>query len=700
MLVIYAEKASLAKNIAVALTAGKRIADKNEPTIGHWEFSYQGEQAVICHGVGHLITPAQAKNYDEKYIRWNLEDYPCIPTELKLTVKEQTKHCYNTVSGFFKTADWLINATDPDREGELIFALIYQSLGCTLPWKRAFLEDTTTKTIYRAFQNLKDGAEMIPLQNAGYARQYADWILGINLTVAMTKKFGSHDHMLSVGRVQTPTLALVVNREKEIQKHTKKPYWKLVAKFTNGEQSFFAEYSAGNFTEKEAAENILANCINKAGSIQNIETKDKHEPVPLLYNATQLRIAANKAFGWDLKYTDKIMQSLYEKRYMTYPRSSSEHLPVAMEQAVKDTLLSLFRLPEYQQYSLDESQWQPFSKRHFDDSKVGSHTAIIPTTEVPPSLNSLGEDEQKLYDFLAKSVMRIVYPPAVLKNTTAHIDVNGSMFKACGTVIITPGWFSVDSIPEKLKVLPTLNIGEEYTGQYKLNEETTKPPKRYTQATLIETMELAGKRLDDEEARTLMKLNKMGLGTEATRTGIVQQLFNHEYIKTKGKSIVPTEKGIFLIDSLPIDELKSAEMTGEWEKKLNDISLMSYSYEEYKETMIVKTENWYQEIVSARGKSFTPKGQEILICPACGKALKKQAFGFGCSDYKNGCRFTLPNQICGKKLTETQQQLLLKNGTTNIIKGFKSKTDKKFDAKLKLNPQTHKIEFDFPNKKK
>lgn len=699
MVLIYAEKASLAKEIASALHAGKRIAHPKEPTSGHYEFIFKGEKAILCHGVGHLCELANVKNYGEQYAKWDLNVYPCIPQEYKISVKDKTKTCFEYVKGFFDKADWLINATDPDREGELIFAYIYEAMNCTKPWKRVWIEDLTPQKIQYAFAHLKESGEVINIQKAGRARGIADWICGINLTIAATKKLSSSKDMLSIGRVQTPVLAMVVEREKKILNHIKTPFWKLFAKFTAPTGEFIAEYEKGQFDNESEAKQILASCTGN-GIVKSKTIKKKSVSQPLLFNATQLQATAGKKLGWDLKKTVKIMQELYEHKFMSYPRTSSEHLTVAMQPEVTTTLKKLFQLPEYSQYAIPEEQWQAYSKRHFDDSKVDSHPAIIPTMNVPSSLSELSEDEKLLYDLLVKSLIRVVYPKAQLEDTTVIIDVNGNNFKATGSIITDNGWYAVDAIPEKKAVLPQINEGESYPGKYELKQGFTEPPKRYTEPDLITAMETAGKNLEDEEARTLMKLENKGLGTAATRASIINALFAREYIAKKGKTIYPTEKGIFLIDNLPVAELKNAELTGEWEKRLHNISDGKEEYQKFIQDIEQNVRSWYETIAHSNSNTYTSKADQ-LSCPICGAKVIKGKFGYFCSAKKEkGCNFSIPAEICGKKISDTQALKLIEKGKTTVIKGFKSKAGKEFDAALKLDKTTGKIEFEFSKKKK
>ncbi len=709
MVVIYAEKASLAKEIAHALGAGKRIPLKSEPTVGYYEFKFNGEPAVLCHGVGHLAQLIPAKLYDDKYTAWDLSVYPCIPDTFRAAPKAATIKCLQLVKSLFDKADWLINATDPDREGELIFTYVCDVCKCDKPYKRVWIEDLTENKIRSAFANLKAPTEQLSptvsgnaqdLRLAARARDITDWLIGINLTVAATKKYGNSDvenKLLSVGRVQTATLNMVVEREKAILGFKKAPFWKLTAVFSSPNGQFEAQYEQGNFSDKAAAKAALSECNGKNGVVTSIETKHKTEAAPLLYNTTQLQIACSKKFGWSSDKTQKIMQQLYEAHLMSYPRTSSEHLTEAMIPEVKHTIKLLLQMPEYAQYNV--SEWAEFSKRHFDDSKVGSHTAVIPTTSVPKDLTGLSEDEIKLYDLLARSLIKMIYPKAEYDDTTAKIAVDKHMFKATGKIITNEGWYAVDGAAET-KSLPQLSEGQELQGEYKVTEGVTEPPKRYTEAELLAAMELAGQKLEDEEARTLMKLQKKGLGTDATRGPILKSLFDKEFLAKKGKSIYPTQLGIYLIEQLPVMDLKSAAYTGELEKQLNNIALGKISYDKYIAFIKNKTAEWYKLIAESENSKFTSSTEQQLKCPCCGKYLIKLDWGWSCKGYKEGCKFHVNKKIAGKSITENQVILLCKNGRTFIIKGFKSKNGTEFDAYLAVDKEKQEVSFQFPERRK
>ncbi len=701
MVVIYAEKSSLAKTIAGVLHAGQRIPLNGEPTVGYYQFRFNGEDAVLCHGVGHLMQLVPAKHYDAKYAKWDLSVFPCIPEQFRIAPKSETLACAKLVKSFLNRADWIINATDPDREGELIFSYVYQACGCRVPVKRAWIEDLTDAKIRKAFQNLIAMNQPISPQNsgtphdlqlAGRARDIADWLIGNNLTVAATKKFGNYEELLSVGRVQTPTLALVVKREKEIKEFVKSKFWRLLANFTTrNQEQFEAEYSGGKFDKIENAQKMLSLCGNTQGIVKELTTTRKTQSAPLLYNATQLQIAANKIFGWNADKTSKIMQMLYEKKLMTYPRTSSEHLTSAMMPETAQTIGKILQMPQYSRLSIPQNQWQKFTKRHFDDNKVGSHPAIIPTVNVPQNFSGLSSDEKALYDLLAKSLIRIIYPKAVLDDTEALIDVNQVEFKASGTVLVNAGWYAVDNRKIKKMPLPLMQKGEILNGEYFIKEGETQPPERYTEATLLSAMELAGQHIEDEEIRTLMKMQKKGLGTDATRAPILKGLFDKNYLALQGKTIFPTDKGIFLIDTLPVENIKSADMTGDWEMKLNQIAMGKADYSQFIREISQITREWFSAVANAPEQHFSNGTQTNLFCPNCGKPLTRLSTVCKCPE----CQFHMSTYICKVRLSEEIILQLLKKGRSNFVKGFQSKAGKKFNAYLVLNRETGEITFDF-----
>lgn len=708
MITIFVEKYSPAKSIAKALGAGKRISLKKNPAVGYWQFSFKGEEAYIIYGRGHITRLYTPKEYEKKFDKWDIDVYPCMPKKFKVVQDENTIDYFQLAKKLFDKCDWIINATDSDREGELIFSNVYELLGKGKPWKRAWLpNDLTSAKIIKAFDNLKSPEDMKPLDLAAKSRSIIDWLYGMNYTVALTKKF-SNDTLgvLPYGRVQTPTLSLIVEREKLISLHKKVPIWNLTAEFTHSCGKYKGECIEGIFKEKNEAEKAfnLAN-IGKA-FIEKIETKTKKIPKPLLYNTTKLESACNKKFGWSVEKTDSLLQKLYsDYHYLSYPRTDSEYITEEMKPEIKEILKNLFNTSEFSKYALPEKQWQPFTKRHFDNSKVSeAHTAIIPTLTVP-KLSSLTEDERKLYVFVCKTLISIVYEDIEIEETTVITNSNGVKFKSSGKISVNPetSWQKVSGATYQNDIPKNINIKDNVLAKYNLNQSETKPPARFTEGTLLAMMETAGKLIKDENIRTLMRVEKKGLGTAATRGGIIKALIARGLIEKKGKSIYPTKKGIYLIDNLPIPELKSAELTGMMEKELNDISKAN-SVSEAQQLSISFYNNvlnnlmtCYEKIKNSKAVSKAPT-TEKLTCPLCGKTVRLFEWGAGCSGYKEGCKFSIPRKIVNKKLTDNQIEKLVSKGSTGIIKGFKSKKKIPFDCKLKYDKTTNKVNFDFTNK--
>lgn len=717
MVVIYCEKLSQAKAIATALNAGNKQSLAKDKRIGYWNFDFNGEEAYLVHGFGHLVRLKYPTEYDVKYKKWNLTDYPFFKEEYQLVPIETAKTCYDFIKEMFGKADWIISATDADREGELIFYYLYTQLKCKKPWKRVWVSsDLTEKNLFKDFNSLIPSRDRIPLIEAGINRSLDDFLYGINLTVAMSRVFSTGKEMgvLPIGRVQTPTLNLIVQREKDIKAHKKSFYYNVEARFENNidrTKTFKASYEKDKLTKKDA-DNIVSKCRAQMGEITEVNVKKVKNKVPLLYNTTKLQTTCNKQFGWSAKKTSSVLQSLYENKFVTYPRTESEYLSDENKADVVDALNKLFNTKEYSKYKPTKS-WAPFSKRHFNNTKANSqsHTAIIPTTNIP-DISKLSYDEKKLYDTIAKSIIAIVYEDAVVEQTDVVVVVkNGSeqfKFKATGKVLTNPKncWYVVLG-QKAMTSLPDIKKGELYNGLFNSIKKETSPPKRYTEGELLKAMETAGKLIEDEEAATIIREEHKGLGTPATRAAIIETLKSRNLIDNSGKSLYPTEKGIYLIENLPVDELKSVEMTGMLEKQLyqmaqykNPDDALSVSKQHKKET-IIKVMDYFRRIANSKPIS-SYKGVHKKMqatCPMCGNPLKSFEWGICCENHKpenSECDFVLSRTILSKKLSDEQLDTLLTKGKTEIIKDFVSKkTNKSFDACLVYNKEENKISFSF-----
>lgn len=711
MIVIYAEKYSLGRTIAEALGAYKKTVNPKEPSIAHWDLNLNGEQAILCHGAGHLCGLAPAEDYDERYKFWSFDNYPIIPEYFITRVKDNnySRLAYDYVKQFFDKADLIINATDADREGELIFAYLYEVLHCTVPYKRVWITDLTPFKIRKAFAELRPAKDMKPLENAGRIRSATDWLVGINTSVAATLKFGGTDNVFACGRVKMPTLAMIVKREREIRNYVKKPFYKIVANIEATDGAKFTAEAADKYDTETAAKAVIDEIkLNTAKAIK-VEVLQKQTAAPLLYNTTHLLADLSKCTDLTIDMLTKLVQSLYENRLITYPRTSSEHLTDAMKDETVKIIKLLFEMPEFAKYAIPVDNFAPCTRRHYDDSKVDSHTAITPTALVPNDLSGMSENERKAYTLLALSIIRTVYPKAVTENVKAVFQIDNQLFTATGTNIINPGWFAVDATPE-VTGLPEIVKDNDYKViGFDVKEGQNEPPKYYTDATLLTAMELAGNNITDEQTRSYIKLTKRGLGTAATRQGIIKELYDKGYIARRTrkngnavKSIMPTEKGMYIINTLEkiVPDMLSVDMTGDMEMELDKIARGESDgnnfLNEYKKLVI----KWVEQIKNSGTSAMTGN---TLICPLCGKPVIKKKVGWCCTGYSkddpDSCKFYIANEICGKKISDVIAKELILKRATSIIKGFTSQSGKSFDAKLIIKDD-NTIGFEFPERLK
>ena len=700
MITIYAEKPDMGRKIAAVLNSSSSAPQRKD---GYLEITFKGEPTFVTWGYGHLCELKSAKDYDESYKQWRNIPIPFIPHPYEVKVKEDVIKQFQIVKGLFDKSSLIINATDPDTEGEIIFAYLMEAAHCKKPFKRAHFVSQTKEGITYAFDHLKSPGEVQNLIQAGKSRSIADWVVGCNLTVAMSLKF-SGNSVLSLGRVQTPTLNILVEKELAIRNFKSEPYYLIKAVFeTDKHEKYEAESIRKRISNKAEAENIYKNLIGKSGVVQSVERKEIEKEAPSLYNLLALQMDANSKFGLTLAQTLEVAQSLYEAGYTTYPRSDSQYLTEDMEPVVNDILDVLAKSsPEYA--SLINGQPRKIKRsKYFDNSKVSSHYAIIPTTSTPKSLTPV---QQKIYDLIARSVIMMIYPPAKLEKTTVITGVGDENFSSSGNIVVSPGWMAVSSAPDD-KLLPDLKIDQVVSGEYSLQEKVTEPPKRYTDRTLASAMEAAGKELDDAELRKVMAAGKKGLGTEATRANIVETLIARSYAVREKSIIKPTERGISLIQTLPLKEIKSAELTAQWEQRLDNISKGKERMEDFISDIENATKIWCADIYAASEDktSLASEKTTSFICPGCGSSILKQKWGYGCSNYKNGCKFAINNTVASKKLTDLQIERLINNGTTGDkpISGFTGKSGKKFEAILNLSVVKEnglvtecKIAFAFP----
>ncbi|WP_027376452.1 type IA DNA topoisomerase [Kaistella palustris] len=675
-----AEKPSVARDIAKVLGA-------DMPKQGYFE----GNGYWVTWTFGHFCTLKEPDEYNPYLKSWDLIFLPIIPEPfgIKLISNPGVERQFNTIEKLVADCAEVINCGDAGQEGELIQRWVLQKAKCTKPMKRLWISSLTEDAIKEGFANLKPAEDYQNLYLAGNARAIGDWLLGINATRLFTKKFGGNKTVLSVGRVQTPTLAMLVQRQKEIEAFTSEEYWELKTKY----RDVIFTAAIDRLKNIEKAEKGLGYLKQNEFEIISFEIKEGKEKNPRLFDLTALQVEANRKFGFSAEHTLKYIQSLYEKKHTTYPRVDTTYLSESLHPKIAGILQSMNFYREFTAPLLAEPI--PKSKTVFDDSKVTDHHAIIPT-EIPPASN-LSREEKLIYDLVAKRFIAVFYPECKISNTLVEGQVGTIVFKTSGRQILEPGWRAVyikdkpdnaeKPAKEEEQTLPNFTKGEKGPHKPMIHKGKTSPPKPYTEATLLRAMETAGKQVDDEELRELMKNN--GIGRPSTRANIIETLFKRNYIERKKKNILATSTGIQLIDIIQDDLLKSPELTGEWEFKLRKIERGEYDASQFKKELIAMVTDLTRKVINEKTKAITLEQEiqrdvkketsvrkkvavrwEEIQCPKCGESkliLGKTAVG--CSNYK-GCGFKVPFTLFGKKLSEKQIHDLISKGKTSKMKGF------------------------------
>lgn len=673
MIVCIAEKPSVAKDIA-------KIIGANSAHDGYME----GNGYQVTWTFGHLCTLKEPEDYTALWKRWSLAALPMIPARfgIKLIDDKGIAKQFSIIEKLMQNADGIINCGDAGQEGELIQRWVMQKANAKCPVKRLWISSMTDEAIREGFGNLKPQDDYQSLYLAGLSRAIGDWILGMNATRLYTLKYGQNRQVLSIGRVQTPTLALIVNRQKEIDNFEPEPYWVLATIYRD--TTFTA--TKGKFTTKEEGEQAFATIEGKPFCVTDVQKKRGTEAPPHLYDLTSLQVDCNRKFGMSADMTLKIIQTLYERKLTTYPRVDTQYLSDDIYPKCGGILNGI---KGYDQL-LTALRGKPLkkSKKVFDTSKVTDHHAIIPTGVPAQGLTDM---ERHVYDLIARRFISVFYPDCKFATTTVMGDVDGIEFKATGKLILDPGWRAVyakdvadkqtaddgDAKPQdEERTLPAFEKGESGEHTPTLTEKWTTPPKYYTEATLLRAMETAGKFVDNEELRTALKEN--GIGRPSSRAGIIETLFKRHYIRRERKNLVATATGIELIDLIKEELLKSCELTGIWEKKLRDIEHKTYDpaqfISELKEQIAtivhdVLSDNSNRRVTilteedlkkkTKRKTAAKPKATTATksaakpgdaagvkpgdVCPVCGKGVViKGKTAYGCSRWKEGCSFRLP----------------------------------------------------------
>ncbi len=712
---VIAEKPSVGRDLASALPG---TFEKNGDT--HLE----SEEYVITWAVGHLVQLAEPEEYDEKWKKWRLADLPIVPPDgFKLVPRDaKSKKQLNAILKLIKRADvdQIINACDAGREGELIFAYIYETSGTDKPVERLWISSMTKQAIREGFEKLRPGEQMLDLEAAARSRSEADWLVGMNATRAATIRGRAWvGGVVSLGRVQTPTLAMIVKREREIQAFVPEPYRLVTATFDPRYQGMWFEGDETRiFGELARADQIVEKVRGKDGVVETLERKEQSERAPLLYDLTSLQRDSNRRFGFSARRTLQAAQSLYEgKKALTYPRTSSRFLSGDLVPQLKPTAATLLPIEDYRagaEYVVGLAQL-PLA-RVINDAKVDDHHAIIPT-DIAHDVSAFTPDERRVFDLVARRFLAVFHPPARYARTTVITVVEEERFRTRGKITLEAGWravYGLEADDEKKQdeegegegegaEIPALEQGQTVRCvEAELEDKMTRPPPRYTEATLLSAMETAGKLIDEEELREAMK--DSGLGTPATRAETIETLIRREYIERVGKDLQATPKGLQVITMLEEHKLTSPELTGDWEHKLTEIEHGEGDRSAFMQGIADFARETVEQIAALDKEKLRPERVELGPCPRCGatsgEIIKENSKAYGCTSWKSreeaGCGFVVWKRVASRTLTpEIARQLIEERRTREVLSGFRSKGGKPFRARLVLNDED-KIEFDFP----
>lgn len=688
MKVCIAEKPSVAREIASVIGAKSRK-----------DGYFEGNGYAVTWTFGHFCQLLQPDEYKPSWKRWDLNSLPMLPDrfETKLMKDSGVRKQFKVIKSLFSKASLVINCGDAGIEGELIQRWVINEAKYKGPQQRLWISSLTNEAIREGFKKLRPSSEFDRLYYAGSARAIGDWLLGMNATRLYTLKYGGYKQVLSIGRVQTPTLAMIVARHKEIVNFVSKPFWELQTIY----RDTVFNCAKGKFEKVEDGNAILEKVKDSEFEIVSAERKEGKEYSPRLFDLTGLQVFCNKRFSYSADQTLKLVQKLYEMKVVTYPRVDTTYLPTDQHPKIKGILQGMKSYANYTQTIVSGPIAK--SKRIFDDKKVTDHHAIIPTGKE----SHLDGGLANVYDTIAKRFISNFYPICKVANTTVIGKAADETFKATGKEILEPGWRilfpkkenrSKGSSQEENqdKILPSFDVGEKGPHAPTLVEKKTQPPKYYTEATLLRAMETAGKSVDDEELREAMKAN--GIGRPSTRAAIIETLFKRKYIKRRKKILLPTDVGEQLIDTINNRLLKSVELTGQWEKLLKDIEAGTYNPKAFISHMKKMVDDLVTEVRMEKKKSFISsdagptkgkystkkapsrakktvqkkKSLNELKCPKCSQGnLIKGKTAYGCSQWQLGCKFRLPFKIYEKKVSDNQLKRLVVKGCTTNLKGFK-----------------------------
>lgn len=674
--------------------------------------------AYVTWAVGHLCELVPPETYKTEWKKWTLQTLPMIPEQFQYQVSKSKWKQFKIIKEILQKKDVvsIIHAGDAGREGELIVRTIINQTGCKKPMQRLWISSLTEKAVKEGFKSLKSERDTRDLYYEAYARSCADWVVGINASRAYTllfKQKGIQD-VFSAGRVQTPTLALVVKREKEISNFKSEPFWEVKGTFNYNGQKVTGKWIKDDQTRidnPEMANAIAAFCKDKTCQASEVNKERKQYKPPYLYQLSSLQSAANKKYKYSPKKTLDIAQKLYTKGMISYPRSDSSFVTSEEAAEFPSILSKLQKQDAYKDLFPLKKQSIMNDKRYVNASKVSDHYAIIPTEQVP-KLDKLSGEESKIYDLIARSLLAAHEDVAIVDYTTLTTLVdNRAAFISKGQVKFQEGWHRVIPSSQKDEELPPIEKGQAGTVlSADVIEGKTQPPKRFTEGQLITMMKTAGKHLEDESLEKVLK-DTEGLGTEATRAGIITMLKDRKYIEVVKNQVSATDKGILLIDSIGEAVLASPEMTAKWEQRLKEIGSGNASPQVFMESVkklaakltedaIRSSDSWDTKGITIEPSTTSKKalGKKVGTCPLCGSAVIDKGKLYGCSGYaKNKCPFTISKRILGKPVSQTNAKKILKDGKSATIKGLKGKRGP-FDAALVWDASEKKLTFEFDKK--
>lgn len=718
-ILVIAEKPSVAKEIAHVVGAEKKVSPAKDARYGY----YEGNSYFVSWCYGHLLTTYYPEDYDESLKSWDIKRLPFIPDHWKYKPTEFAEKQFNVLKKLLnsKEVSEVVCATDADREGELIFRLVYNESGSSKPVKRLWVSSMEDAAIRKGLKTMKGMREYDSLYHAASARQKADWIIGLNATRYFTTRYAEYPVVVNIGRVQTPTVNLIVQRQKEIENFEPQAYYVLTADTGTFKATLKKE-------KKQDADSIIAKCNGKSGFIESVKKEKKKTAPPKLYALTNLQQDANRLLGLSATTTLNTVQSLYEKKLLTYPRTDSQYLTSDMKESTEAIITGFLKKAGALGPTVKAAfgTEKPKIQAVINDKKVSGHHAIIPTTTaLSENLTDLKEVERKIFDMVLYRFLAAVAPHYEYLRTEVILNVQDERFKAVGAQKLVGGWRDIadclkdliksgksskkkedDEEEEDLQELPELHEGDSFSRVKVTGEEKfTTPPPPYTEATLLEVMRNIGRKIEDKELKAIMSAtddngNRRMLGTSATQGAIIDKIIDYGYVQKSGRKLEPTEKAYKLIAIVP-EEIKSPEMTAEWEKALEDIREGKKTEEEFIrgisgfiKDVVTTGEGKFKNAPQAASSETRIEAPSLGPCPKCGSDVRDKVKLYGCT--KKGCDFILWKTVAHKKLSETQAKKLLNKGRTDLLKGLKSAKGNSFDAFLVMD-ENGQTRFEFPN---